>query len=68
MKIRPKRLQKGDAVGIIALGNPVPLEKLRPQLTLFEEMGLQYKLGQTIGRNGGYLAVRMKNGWGICIK
>lgn len=56
MKIRPKRLQKGDAVGIIALGNPVPLEKLRPQLTLFEEMGLQYKLGQTIGRNGGYLA------------
>lgn len=56
MKIRPKHLNEGDTVGVIALSNPFDMKILESQLKIFTDMGLRYKLGQTIGRQRGYLA------------
>lgn len=56
MIIRPKHLNKGDTVGVIALSNPMDVESLQNPLSIFHEMGLHYKLGQTIGLSGKYLA------------
>lgn len=51
MKIRPKHLNKGDTVGIIALSGPINLESLQRNISLFTDMGLHYKLGKTIELN-----------------
>lgn len=56
MKIRPKHLNKGDTVGIIALSGPVEMEKLQDKIRVLEELDLRVKLGQTIGLAEGYLA------------
>lgn len=56
MKIRPKRLQVGDTVGVVALCSPLTMDKLPDQLKVLEELGLKYKLGKTIGLTGKYLS------------
>jgi muramoyltetrapeptide carboxypeptidase len=56
MKIRPRRLQKGDTVGIIAPSSPPNLENLRNALPFLEELGLSYTFGKSVERENGYLA------------
>lgn len=56
MKIRPKRLNVGDTVGVVALSSPLEMEKLQDKLDILTELGLTYKIGQTVGLSGDYLA------------
>ena len=56
MKIRPARLQTGDTVGLVSLSSPLNIETLGDKLALLDELGLQYKLGQTVQAYEGYLA------------
>lgn len=56
MKIRPNRLQYGDTVGVVALSSPIKMEQIGQKLAIFEELGLRYKLGNTIASFDGYLA------------
>lgn len=56
MKIRPARLQHGDTVGLVNLSSPLNIESLGDKLALLEELGLNYKLGNTIQAYDGYLA------------
>lgn len=56
MKIRPQRLKQGDTVGLVALSSPLKMEQLEAKTAFIESLGLQYKLGQTIGLPDGMLA------------
>lgn len=56
MKIRPARLKHGDIVGLVNLSSPLNIESLGDKLALLEELGLKYKLGNTIQAYNGYLA------------
>lgn len=56
MKIRPKRLQKGDTIGIIAPSSPPNLKQLKLSLTFLEELGLSYRMGKSVENVYGYLA------------
>ncbi|MEK4427030.1 S66 peptidase family protein [Solibacillus sp. FSL K6-1523] len=56
MKIRPARLQIGDTVGLVALSSPINMEKIGQHLAFLDELGLRYKLGNTIQPYEGYLA------------
>lgn len=56
MKIRPNHLQAGDTVGLVALSSPLEMEKLQDKLDILTNLGLNYKLGQTVGLTGDYLA------------
>jgi muramoyltetrapeptide carboxypeptidase len=54
--LKPKRLQKGDTVGIIAPASPTDHEKLEQALPFLEELGLEFKLGNHLFEKNGYLA------------
>jgi muramoyltetrapeptide carboxypeptidase len=56
LSIRPKRLQKGDTVGVIAPASPPDLEKLQRALPFLEELGLKVKVGKHVDSLNGYLA------------
>lgn len=56
MKIRPARLQQGDTVGLVNLSSPLKQEALGDKLAFLEQLGLRYKLGNTIQNYEGYLA------------
>lgn len=56
MKIRPKRLQVGDTVGIIAPASPPNLENLTKSFAFLEELGLKYVIGKSVQLKNGYLA------------
>lgn len=56
MKIHPRRLQEGDTVGLVALCSPLSMDKLPKILQFLEELGLKYKIGQTVGLTGNILA------------
>lgn len=56
MKTRPARLQKGDTVGLVALSSALKMEQLQTKIDFIESLGLQYKLGKTIGAPEGMLA------------
>lgn len=56
MKIRPARLQHGDTVGLVNLSSPLNIESLGDKLAFLEELGLKYKLGNTVQAYEGYLA------------
>lgn len=56
MKIRPRRLQKGDTIGIIAPSSPPNLQQLKNSLSFLEELGLSYKMGKNVEKVHGYLA------------
>jgi muramoyltetrapeptide carboxypeptidase len=54
--VKPKRLQKGDTVGVIAPASPPNQESLKRSLFFLEELGLKVKLGCHIKKGYGYLA------------
>ena len=56
MKIRPARLQQGDTVGLVNLSSPLQQEALGDKLAFLDQLGLRYKLGNTIQLGEGYLA------------
>ncbi|WP_274308102.1 S66 peptidase family protein [Solibacillus daqui] len=56
MKIRPARLQQGDTVGVVNLSSPLTQETLGEKLAFLDQLGLRYKLGNTIQSFEGYLA------------
>lgn len=56
MKIRPARLQQGDTVGLVNLSSPLAQEALGDKLAFLEQLGLRYKLGDTIQSTEKYLA------------
>lgn len=56
MRIRPKRLQPGDTIGIIAPSSPPNQENLERSLEFLEQQGLKWKFGKHINNTNGYLA------------
>ncbi|SOC16678.1 muramoyltetrapeptide carboxypeptidase [Ureibacillus xyleni] len=56
MKIRPKRLQAGDTVGVVAICSPLAMDTLPEKITLLEELGLNVKIGKTVGLTGKFLS------------
>ncbi|MFC3884086.1 LD-carboxypeptidase [Bacillus songklensis] len=56
LAIRPKKLQKGDTVGVIAPASPPDLEKLQRALPFLGELGLNVKVGKHVESVNGYLA------------
>lgn len=58
MTVRPRGLNKGDTVGIIAPASPPNQEQLQNAMTFFDELGLQVKFGKYVHEINGYLAGR----------
>lgn len=56
MIIKPKRLQQGDTVGVIAPASPPSMEALNQGIAFLKDMGLIVKIGKNIGKTNGYLA------------
>lgn len=56
MRIRPKRLQPGDTIGIVAPSSPPNKADLERSLAFLEQLGLKWKLGQHVYNVNGYLA------------
>ncbi len=56
MLIKPKRLNKGDTVGIIAPASPPNKENLKRSFPFLEELGLKIKVGKHVYDEHGYLA------------
>lgn len=56
MRTLPKRLKKGDTVGVIAPSSPPDLENLKRALPFLEELGLKVKMGRSVEAKYGYLA------------
>jgi len=54
--IRPKKLKKGDTVGIVAPAGPVDLELLEKGLQVIRSMKLEPVLGKHVLSKRGYLA------------
>jgi muramoyltetrapeptide carboxypeptidase len=55
-RIKPKRLQPGDTVGVIAPASPPNQENLERGLQFLRELGLNIKMGKNVSRINGYLA------------
>lgn len=56
MRQKPKRLKKGDTVGIISPSGPYRDGQLEKALPFLESLGLNYKLGDNCDKRWGYLA------------
>lgn len=56
MLVKPRKLQKGDVVGVIAPASPPDQERLFRGIAYIESLGLQVKLGENLSREFGYLA------------
>lgn len=56
MRKLPKRLKKGDTVGVISPSSPPNLENLEKALPFLEELGLKVKMGKSVKAKYGYLA------------
>lgn len=56
MRTMPKRLEKGDLVGVIAPSSPPDLDNLKKALPFLKEMGLRIKMGKSVEAKNGYLA------------
>lgn len=56
MRITPKRLKKGDTIGIVAPASPPDLESLTRSFTFLENLGLNWKIGEHVNDTHGYLA------------
>ena len=54
--IRPAHLVQGDVIGIVAPASPVEREVLEYSFQFLEQLGLRYKLGQSVYKKNGYLA------------
>ncbi|MBN8234226.1 LD-carboxypeptidase [Halobacillus kuroshimensis] len=53
---KPKRLQKGDTVGVIAPASPPDLTNLSNALPFLHSLGLNVMIGPNVKRTYGYLA------------
>lgn len=56
MRTLPKRLKKGDTVGIISPSSPPNLENLKKALPFLESLGLKVKMGKSVEAKNGHLA------------
>ena len=56
MRTMPKRLKKGDTVGIISPSSPPNLENLKKALPFLEQLGLNIKMGKSVEAKHGHLA------------
>lgn len=56
MRKMPRRLEKGDTVGIISPSSPPNLENLQKALPFIEGLGLKIKMGKSVEAKNGYLA------------
>ncbi|MFJ7729054.1 LD-carboxypeptidase [Neobacillus sp. NPDC097160] len=54
--VKPKRLKKGDTVGIIAPASPPNQENLDRGIAFLKDLGLNVKVGKHVSRINGYLA------------
>lgn len=55
--IKPKRLKRGDTIGIVATSGPVDIEKIHKAKAYLESIGYRVKLGSNIEKlHLGYLA------------
>ncbi|QSS99652.1 LD-carboxypeptidase [Pontibacillus sp. ALD_SL1] len=52
----PKRLKKGDTIGVIAPASPPNLDNVKKAIPFFEQKGLNVKLGPNVSRTYGHLA------------
>lgn len=55
-KIKPKRLELGDTIGVIAPASPAPPKVIRKSIQILQGFGYQVKLGRSVGLVYGYLA------------
>ncbi|MFF5996737.1 LD-carboxypeptidase [Lysinibacillus sp. KU-BSD001] len=56
MRQKPKRLKKGDTIGIISPSGPFRDGQMEKAVLFLEQLGLNYKLGQHASNRWGYLA------------
>lgn len=56
LKIRPRRLKKGDTIGIISPASPRERESLERALPFLEQLGIRWKFGKHVLNQYGYLA------------
>lgn len=56
MRVAPRKLERGDAVGVIAPASPPVAERLDKAVEYLKELGLRVKLGRAVGKRCGYLA------------
>ncbi|WP_432353479.1 S66 peptidase family protein [Sporosarcina sp. A2] len=56
MKLIPKRLKRGDTIGIVAPASPPNQESLTQSFKFLESLGLKWKLGKHVKDVNGYLA------------
>ena len=54
--IRPAHLVKGDVIGIVAPASPVEREVLERSFSFLEQLGLRYKLRESVYNKSVYLA------------
>ncbi|WP_251667937.1 MULTISPECIES: LD-carboxypeptidase [unclassified Sporosarcina] len=54
--ICPNRLVKGDVIGIVAPASPVARADVERSFSFLEQLGLRYKIGQSVYKKNGYLA------------
>ncbi|ARD48204.1 LD-carboxypeptidase [Sporosarcina sp. P37] len=54
--IRPARITAGDVIGIVAPASPVEREVLERSFSFLEQLGLRYKIGESVYKKHGYLA------------
>jgi muramoyltetrapeptide carboxypeptidase len=56
MAIKPRALQRGDTVGIVTLGSPLPGTEINARIAYLQSMGLQVVLGRHVYDANGFLA------------
>ncbi|MFN3345120.1 MAG: LD-carboxypeptidase, partial [Chloroherpetonaceae bacterium] len=57
MILKPKRLQEGDTIGIVAPASPIfPEDKLEKAKAYLQSLGYTVKLGKHVKKMHGYLA------------
>lgn len=54
--LKPKALELGDTIGIIAPSSPAPKDTMEKSLGIFMQYGYRVKLGETINAQYGYLS------------
>ncbi|MEN8191488.1 MAG: LD-carboxypeptidase [Bacteroidota bacterium] len=55
--IKPKRLKKGDLIGVISpASSPSDLERIEKGVNYLEKLGYRVEVGKNVGKTHGYLA------------
>lgn len=53
---KPPILQKGDTIGIVTLGSPLPAKEINERIAFLKNMGYEVVLGDSVYASDGYLA------------